>query len=55
MDPCDKPTSNSTYKEIGEEKIRMMDLKDNGEWDELTRYMKEIVHVDLRMLTVVIS
>tara|TARA_R100000005_G_C4990619_1_gene198067 strand:+ start:1741 stop:2286 length:546 start_codon:yes stop_codon:yes gene_type:complete len=50
MDPCDKPTSNSTYKEIGEEKIRMMDLKDNGEWDELTRYMKEIVHVDLRML-----
>lgn len=50
MDPCDKPTSDSTYREIDEEKVRMMQLKTDGEFDKLTQYMKEIVHVDLRML-----
>ena len=40
----------TTYQEIDEEKVRMMQLKADGEFDKLTQYMKEIVHVDLRML-----
>ena len=50
MDPCNKPTSDSTYREIDEEKVKMMELKENRDFDSLTTYMKEIVHVDLRML-----
>jgi len=53
MDPCNKPvvaSISSEYKEIEEEKIRLMTLKEEGKWDELTALMKPIAHVDLRML-----
>ena len=47
LDPCDKPIKDVRYKEIEGEK--MMDLKKNGRYFELSQRMKEIVHVDLRM------
>ena len=50
MDPCDKPTDQAEYREIGEEKVKLMQLKEEERWDELTTYMKGIAHIDLRML-----
>jgi nucleoside 2-deoxyribosyltransferase len=52
LDPCDKPIKNTKYREIDEEKIKMMELKSTGRYYELTRRMKEIVHMDLRMVDV---
>jgi nucleoside 2-deoxyribosyltransferase len=50
MDPCNKPTLDTEYKEIEEEKIKLMDLKDQEDYEGLTKIMKPIAHVDLRML-----
>ena len=50
MDPCDKPTDQAEHREIGEEKIQLMKLKQERRFDELTTYMKGIAHIDLRML-----
>ena len=52
LDPCDKPIKNSYFSEIEEEKLKMMELKSTGRYYELTRRMKEIVHMDLRMVDV---
>lgn len=52
LDPCDKKISNAKYSEIDEEKVKMFDLKNTGRYYELTRRMKEIVHMDLRMVDV---
>lgn len=52
FDPCDKPVTYTKYKEIEEEKEKMMALKSNGRYFELTKRMKEIVHVDLRMVDI---
>jgi len=52
LDPCDKPIPDSYYKEIDEEKIRMMELKETERYYELTKRMKEIVHMDLRMVDI---
>ena len=52
FDPCNKPISYQKYKEIDEEKQKMMALKTNGRYFELTKRMKEIVHVDLRMVDI---
>lgn len=52
FNPCDKPISYQQYKEIDEEKTKMMALKESGRFFELTQRMKEIVHVDLRMVDV---
>jgi nucleoside 2-deoxyribosyltransferase len=52
LDPCDKPIKNAYYKEIEGEKIKMFELKQTGRYFELTRRMKEIVHMDLRMVDV---
>jgi len=52
LDPCDKPIPDSYYKEIDEEKIGMMSLKHTGRYYELTQRMKEIVHMDLRMVDI---
>jgi len=49
FDPCNKPISYSKYKEIDAEKVKMMELKKNSRYFELSQRMKEIVHVDLRM------
>ena len=49
FDPCNKPISYSKYKEIDAEKVKMMELKKNNRYFELSQRMKEIVHVDLRM------
>lgn len=49
FDPCSKPITYTKYKEIDAEKKKMMDLKNNGRYFELSQRMKEIVHVDLRM------
>ena len=40
------------YKEIEGEKIQMFELKNTGRYFELTQRMKEIVHMDLRMVDV---
>tara|TARA_Y100000389_G_scaffold153233_1_gene153408 strand:- start:2778 stop:3329 length:552 start_codon:yes stop_codon:yes gene_type:complete len=50
MDPCNKPTLDTEYKEIEEEKIKLMDLKEQEDYEGLTKIMKPIAHVDLRML-----
>jgi len=50
MDPCDKPTDQAEYREIGDEKKYLMRLKEERKFDELTTYMKGIAHIDLRML-----
>ena len=34
LDPCDKPIPDSYYKEIDEEKLRMMELKETGRYYE---------------------
>lgn len=52
FNPCDKPISYQKYKEIDEEKTKMLALKTSGRYFELTQRMKEIVHVDLRMVDV---
>jgi nucleoside 2-deoxyribosyltransferase len=52
LDPCNKPIPDSYYKEIDEEKVRMMELKETGRYYELTARMKEIVHMDLRMVDI---
>ena len=52
LDPCDKPIPDSYYKEIDDEKIGMMRLKETGRYFELSQRMKEIVHMDLRMVDV---
>lgn len=50
MDPCDKPTDDVEHREIGAEKKKLMELKMDRDFDELTRRMKAIAHIDLRML-----
>jgi nucleoside 2-deoxyribosyltransferase len=52
LDPCDKPIPDSYYKEIDDEKIGMMRLKNTGRYFELSQRMKEIVHMDLRMVDI---
>ncbi len=52
LDPCDKPIKDVRYKEIEGEKIQMFELKNTGRYFELTQRMKEIVHMDLRMVDV---
>ena len=52
MDPTDKPTSQTKFNEIDEEKTKLIELKRLGRWDELRSYMKEIVLADLRMVEV---
>lgn len=52
LDPCDKPIVYSAYKEIDDEKQKMMELKQSGRYFELTQQMRRIVHVDLRMVDV---
>lgn len=52
FDPCKKPLSYAKYKEIDDEKAKMMELKQTGRYFELTQRMKDIVHVDLRMVDV---
>ena len=52
LDPCDKPVKDSYFKEIGNEKEKMMNLKETGRYFELTQRMKEIVHMDLRMVDI---
>ena len=52
FDPCNKPVSYQKYKEIEEEKVKMMALKSNGRFFELAKRMKEIVHIDLRMVDI---
>ena len=52
MDPTDKPTSQTQFKEIDEEKEKLLELKKLGRWSELRTYMKEIVLADLRMVEV---
>ena len=49
LDPCDKPISYTAYKEIDIEKHKMMELKSNARYFELSQRMSEIAHVDLRM------
>ena len=49
LDPCDKKVKHAKYKEVDEEKQKMMALKASGRFFELTQRMKEIVHYDLRM------
>ena len=46
LDPCDKPISYTAYKEIDVEKHKMMELKSNGRYFELSQRMREIAHVD---------
>ena len=52
FDPCDKPVTHAKYKEIDDEKKKMMTLKKTGRYYELTQRMKEIVHFDLRMVDI---
>jgi nucleoside 2-deoxyribosyltransferase len=52
LDPCDKPIAYSAYKEIEGEKQKMKELKESGRYFELTQQMRDIVHVDLRMVDV---
>lgn len=52
FNPCNKPVTYQKYKEIDEEKTKMMALKASGRFYELAQRMKEIVHVDLRMVDV---
>ena len=52
LDPCNKPIPDSYYSEIDDEKIGMMRLKETGRYFELTHRMKEIVHMDLRMVDI---
>jgi nucleoside 2-deoxyribosyltransferase len=52
LDPCDKPIAYSAYKEIEGEKQKMMELKRSGRFYELAQQMRDIVHVDLRMVDV---
>ena len=52
FDPCKKPLAYAQYKEVEEEKRKMMHLKETGRYFELTQRMKDIVHVDLRMVVV---
>jgi len=47
FDPCNKP---SEISEIGEEKDKVMALKNTGDWQGLHEEMKKIVHIDLRMV-----
>ena len=49
LDPCDKKVKHAKYKEVDEEKQKMMALKASGRFFELSQRMKEIVHYDLRM------
>lgn len=49
FDPCNKSVSHAKYKEVDEEKKKMMALKKSGRYFELSQRMKEIVHFDLRM------
>jgi len=52
IDPCSKPLTYHAFKEIGEEKQRMMNLKIQERYFELSKWMQGIVHVDLRMVDV---
>jgi len=49
LDPCNKPISYAAFKEIDDEKQKMMSLKASGRYFELSQRMGEIAHVDLRM------
>ena len=52
FDPCNKPIEYAKYKEIEDEKVKMMELKNSGRYFELTQRMKAIVHMDLRMVDI---
>ena len=53
LDPTDKPfktNDGSSYEEIGAEKTSTLKLKNDGNYAELSRKMRAIVRVDLRMV-----
>ncbi len=50
FDPCKKPLAYSQYKEVEEEKKKMMHLKETGRYFELTQRRKGIVHVAMRLV-----
>ena len=52
FDPCNKPITNAKYKEVVEEKTKMLHLKKSHRFLELSARMREIVHYDLRMTDV---
>ena len=52
FNPCNKPISYQKYKEIDEEKGKMMALKSTGRVFELSERMKESVNVDLRRVDI---
>ena len=49
FNPCKKPVVDAIYKEVEEEKTKMIHLKKSHRYLELSQRMKEIVHFDLRM------
>ena len=49
FDPCNKSIAHAKYKEVDDEKRKMMALKKSGRYFELSQRMREIVHFDLRM------
>tara|TARA_R110000824_G_scaffold356303_2_gene543547 strand:+ start:884 stop:1432 length:549 start_codon:yes stop_codon:yes gene_type:complete len=52
FNPCRKPVADAIYKEVEEEKTKMVGLKKAHRYLELSQRMKEIVHFDLRMVDV---
>ena len=48
LDPTHKP--NGFQSEIAEEKKKHKSLRENKKWDELSKFMKDIVHLDLRSI-----
>ena len=52
FNPCKKPVVDAIYKEVEEEKTKMIHLKKSHRYLELSQRMKEIVHFDLRMVDV---
>ena len=52
FNPCKKPVVDAIYKEVEEEKTKMVELKKSHRYLELSQRMKEIVHFDLRMVDV---
>lgn len=49
LNPCDKAISNISVREDEEFVSYINKLKEDGEYEEVTRQMKEIVRVDLKM------
>ncbi|MBT4113815.1 MAG: hypothetical protein HOE36_07525 [Flavobacteriaceae bacterium] len=52
FNPCKKPVADAIYKEVEEEKTKMLGLKQSHRYLELSQRMKEVVHFDLRMVDV---